>query len=42
MVWYSQNFSQFVVFYTVKGLGIVNKSRSRYFSGNLLEGESGQ
>ena len=55
MVWYSQllkNFSQFVVIYTVKGFGIVNKAEidvflelSCFFSdpvdvGNLISGSS--
>ena len=34
MVWYSQllkNFSQFVVIYTVKGFGIVNKAEINVF-----------
>ena len=26
MVWYSQNFPQFIVIHTVKGFGIVNKA----------------
>ena len=55
MVWYShpfQNFPQFVVIHTVKGLGIVNKAEinvflefSCFFSdpedvGNLISGSS--
>ena len=55
MVWYSQllkNFSQFVVIYTVKGFGIVNKAEidvflelSCFFDdpadvGNLMSGSS--
>ena len=39
VVWYSyllKNFLQFVVIHTVKGFGIVNKSRNRCFSGTLL------
>ena len=55
MVWYShlfQNFPQFVVIYTVKGFGIVNKTEtdvflelSRFFDdptivGNLISGSS--
>ena len=55
MVWYShffKNFSQFVVIYTVKGSGIVNKAEidvflelSRFFDdpvdvGNLISGSS--
>ena len=39
VVWYShlfQNFPQFIVIHTVKGFGIVNKSRNRCFSGTLL------
>ena len=38
VVWYShlfQNCPQFIVIHTVKGFGIVNKSRNRYFSGTL-------
>ena len=31
MVWYSQNFSQFVVFYTAKGFGTVNKTEVDIF-----------
>ena len=55
MVWYShlfKNFSQFVVFYTVKGFGVVNKAEvdvflelSCFFDdpedvGNLISGSS--
>ena len=55
MVWYSrlfQNFPQFVVIYTVKGFGMVNKAEvdvflelSRFFDdptdvGNLISGSS--
>ena len=39
MVWYSHflnNFAQFVVIHTVKGLGIVNKAEVDVFSGTLL------
>ena len=39
MVWYShlfKNFPQFVVIYTVKGFGIVNKAEVYVFSGILL------
>ena len=39
VVWYShlfQNFPQFVVIHTVKGLGIVNKAEVDVFSGTLL------
>ena len=39
MVWYShlfQNFPQFIVLYTVKGFGIVNKAEIDVFSGILL------
>ena len=55
MVWYShlfQNFSQFIVIYTVKGFGIVNKAEIDVFlelscfcddpagAGNLISGSS--
>ena len=55
MVWYShlfQNFPQFVVIYTVKGFGIVNKTEENVFLepscffydptdvGNLISGSS--
>ena len=55
MVWYSQllqNFPQFIVIYTVKGFGVVNKAEvdvflelSRFFDdpanvGNLISGSS--
>ena len=55
MVWYShllKNFSQFVVFHTVKGFGIVNKAETDIFLelscflndpadvGNLISGSS--
>ena len=39
VVWYShlfKNFPQFVVIYTVKGFGIVNKAEVYVFSGILL------
>ena len=39
MVWYShlfQNFPQFIVIYTIKGFGIVNKAEIDVFSGTLL------
>ena len=39
VVWYShllKNFPQFLVIYTVKGFGIVNKEGIDVFSGNLL------
>ena len=39
VVWYShlfQNFPQFLVIHTVKGLGIVNKAETDIFSGTLL------
>ena len=39
VVWYShlfQNFWQFIVIHTVKGLGIVNKAKIDVFSGALL------
>ena len=56
MVWYShlfQNFPQFVVIYTVKGFGIVNKAEIKVFleltcffddptdGGNFISGSSG-
>ena len=31
MVWYSQNFPQFIVIHTVKGFGIVNKAEIDVF-----------
>jgi len=52
VVWYSYHFPQFVVIYTVKGLGVVNKAEvdvflelSCFFDdpthvGNLLSGSS--
>ena len=52
MIWYSYHFPQFVVIYTVKGLGVVNKAEvdvflelSCFFDdptnvGNLLSGSS--
>ena len=55
MVWYShlfQNFPQFVVFYTVKGFGVINKAEVDVFLelscfyndpldvGNLISGSS--
>ena len=52
MVWYAQNFPQFVVIHTVKGFGIVNKAEiyaflelSCFFDnpvdvGNLISGSS--
>ena len=39
MIWYAhlfQNFPQFIVIYTVKGFGIVNKAEIDVFSGTLL------
>jgi len=39
VVWYShlfQNFPQFIMIHTVKGLGIVNKAEIDVFSGTLL------
>ena len=38
-VWYSllfQNFPQFIMIYTIKGFGIVNKAEIDFFSGTLL------
>ena len=39
VVWYShllKHFSQFVVIYTVKGFGVINKAKVNVFSGILL------
>ena len=39
VVWYSdllKNFPQFVVIYTVKGFGVINKAEVDFFLGNPL------